>query len=375
MAAIEKDKDEPTVVLPPHWCAVCALDLQSSASLQQHVLGRKHLRKAGTPLARPPMPLLTETVFFALLANGRYRNVVICTGAGVSTAAGIPDFRSPGGLFEAAALHFGPRFPEVAASPTQLLSRSWADANPKVFRDEVTPWLRQWKIEAAQPTPTHYFCAWLHQRGWLRRVYTQNIDGLHEKVIEGSPLLPHGHVVECHGSMLRGNIVMYGDNLPDEFEVRLCEDFGAASEREGGGVDLVMVFGTSLQVAPFCAIPNLAPRGASRVLVNRNLAHACSNSWSRAPRRCGLGLGLDAVEGMYAAKPPVTRTRKLAGRSVSLCPMWRENRVASQRWRQLLVEDDCDPFVKRFFASKAAEKMELTLTPLGRDIEEDRGAQ
>ena len=122
--------------------------------------------------------LRSEEDLFAALAGGAYRSVVVVLGAGVSVAAGIPDFRSPDGLFEVVRTRFGERFPELWGAPERLLSRDFCERHPAVWHAEVVPLLRSWKLEEARPTAAHRFLAWLHGRGWLRRVYTQNVDGL-----------------------------------------------------------------------------------------------------------------------------------------------------------------------------------------------------
>ena len=48
--------------------------------------------------------------FYNSLANGMYKSIVIVSGAGISVSAGIPDFRSPGGLYEAVQKYFGNKF-------------------------------------------------------------------------------------------------------------------------------------------------------------------------------------------------------------------------------------------------------------------------
>ena len=215
---------------PPIWCNVCSLDLQSSKSLSEHKTGRKHRDRAYQQTSvscssrdkLPPSysfssnsrfalsiqlpPLFNDdsetpeignalTELFQNLATGTYRNIVVCTGAGVSTAAGVPDFRSAGGLFERIGREFGDRFPEAKHNPEWMLSRSFARQYPHVWENIVLPRI-QADYNGLQPTLTHRFCAWLHWKGWLRRVYTQNVDGLH---LHPSLNLPTDLVVECHG--------------------------------------------------------------------------------------------------------------------------------------------------------------------------------
>lgn len=348
---------------PPFWCCVCSKDLQSAKALREHELGSRHLRKAGAPAGtRRPAPL-TESDLFDGIASGSFRRIVVCTGAGVSTAAGWKDFRSPGGLFDEIRSRFGSRFPEVLANPEALLSRSFVTRCPEAWRDEISPWLAAWKPAgeaAAPPTATHRFCRWLHERGVLARVYTQNVDGLHTSpeldAMEGearpaSGTRWHDKVVECHGSLRDGSVVLYGDGLPERVNRCLAEDFGPCE----AGIDLVLVFGTALQVAPFCAIPNLAPRGCARVLVNRCLDDCMHNEWSRPPTRQRHAL-LDCYGGLGGGFK-LACSMKLAGRAVSLSPQWADTR----RWRQLLCEEACDEWVKRFFSSEACVARGLTL--------------
>lgn len=347
--------EEPADDAPPrkeglYRCEVCCKDLQSAATLQEHLRGRKHLRRAPgcTPVHRQRAQALTEEELFERLAAGEFRRVVVITGAGVSTAAGIPDFRSHGGLFEGIQANWAGRFPELWAEPERLLSQNFADSQPRVWTEEVLPWLSAMKWEGAAPTATHHFCGWLSRRGWLRRVYTQNVDGLHVHEDVG---LPQQLVVECHGALRDGSIVLYGNSLPASFDRACRQDFPPSSAE--AGVDLLIVLGTSLQVAPVCGVPNMAPRGCARVLVNRSLADCAANAWSPRPRqRCGY---YDTSEIMDCHYAPATSVPIGAHKRVALRPLWRDAR-ACRRWRQLLVEANCDDFVTRFFESPAAQR-------------------
>jgi len=348
-----------------HVCSVCSLDLQSARSLAEHCSGKKHQRKlwqqsAGQRPSNAKRPesfcvqeSLTEEDFFDRLAAGRFRNIVVCTGAGISTAAGIKDFRSTDGLFSSLQSCFGERFPIVFREPESMLSRSFARQHPNVWHDEIEPFIRSWKRDgdgAPMPTATHAFCQWLHERGWLRRIYTQNVDGLHthESLTTGeSAVAFRDKVVEVHGALHDASVVLYGDPLPSRFFEAVQADFAPATTE----VDLMLVIGTALQVAPFCAVPNLAPSGATRVLINRRLADVMSNDWSRSASASFDDVSCYGISGGMVA----CTTTKLAGRDVSLRPKW--GRLGQRRqWTEVLIEDDSDAVVERFFAHAACHE-------------------
>ena len=275
--------------------------------------------------------------FYELLANGSYKSIVVVLGAGVSVSAGIPDFRSPGGLYEAVQEHFGERFPEIMKKPEILLSRKFYNENPEVCENEVEPMLRNWKLKEAYPTISHKMLGWLYKQGWLKRVYTQNIDGLelHPDVILETEDLSSGYkecVIQSHGSIRDGSVVFYDDPLPKKFYKTLEIDFKCPNQ----SVDLVLVMGTSLQVSPFCAIPNLAPKSATRVLV-------------------------DPYPNRVISSNPWRINVELAGRQVELCSLWKKK---ESRWEnELLIESTSDNFVQKFFDSPIAVKKGFSLLP------------
>lgn len=288
---------------------------------------------------------LDEEELFRNLRKGKYRNIVVLTGAGVSTAAGVPDFRSPGGLFDTIRDKFGPRFPEVYHSPEVILSRGFVSLYPDIYQQEIVPLLQHLgKSIDAQPTDTHRFCAWLYRQGWLRRVYTQNVDGLH---LHQSLQMNDNHndyddlIVECHGSVSKGDIVLYGDPLPRRFYNCCDQDFPLNDNSIN--VDLLFVFGTSLRVLPFSAIPNLAPKGCTRVLINRSLQD-CMTTMNLRRRTDSEN---NDMYGLPQLPPPV---RIGSRKFVTSKNLWM-GREGNKRWRQLLVEGDCDSFVQRFFSN------------------------
>ena len=218
----------------------------------------------------------------------RSRSVAILTGAGVSVSAGIPDFRSAGGLYDTLR-------PELLTATNEQRETMRKDPTYVVswdlFKDNQLPYLelrrpfilgigeRKW-----QPTLAHSFFEVLHLKGKLRRVYTQNIDGL-----DYLTRIPKELISSCHGSLaqascefcgrpadwrsfveeVRGKIrdiysqnehstesqhilcsacrkpgvkpdtVLYGRSLPAEFFRAIQTDFPQA-------VDLLIIAGTSL---------------------------------------------------------------------------------------------------------------------------------
>lgn len=215
------------------------------------------------------MTVVREISTLARLIRKSDRTLAL-TGAGISTASGIPDFRSPGtGLWE--------KIDPIAVSSLQAFER-----DPAAFWDNN---LERWRTcIQAEPNPAHYALARLEREGLLAGVITQNIDGLHVRT--GSQTWEvHGHLRTCRcrecgqrqeidflidqhregrnpprcpcGDLLRPDVVLFGDMLG--------EDFNLAAQML---VDcqLLIVVGSSLQVYPVAALPRFAQQS---VIINR----------------------------------------------------------------------------------------------------------
>jgi NAD-dependent deacetylase len=208
----------------------------------------------------------------------RARRIVVLTGAGVSTDSGIPDFRSPTGLWT----RYDPR----------LLRFSRYVRDPEVRR---LAWRlrRELHLLDARPNAAHHACVRLAQLGRLAGVVTQNIDGLHTDAG-----LDPGLVCEVHGTarfvicltcadrtsmasaigrldageddppclrcggVLKADTVSFGQNIPESAWARAlalaedCDGFVAA--------------GSSLVVYPVAELPLIArAHGAPLVIINR----------------------------------------------------------------------------------------------------------
>jgi NAD-dependent histone deacetylase SIR2 len=247
------------------------------------------------------MPKEKATMTFDKLATdiktGRFRNIVFMVGAGISTSAGIPDFRSPSTGLYANLSSFNLPYPEA------IFELAYFRKHPDPFYQlalEINP------EKYNEPTIFHKFIADLAQRGWVKRVYTQNIDTL-----ERLAGIPSELVVEAHGSfagnrcldcrhpmtqnrftellytlktdkdsngrvncdvckkgLVKPDIVFFGEGLPNRFFECMEEDFD--DEESDTAPDLVIVAGTSLTVHPFAGLPEMVGRKTVRVLINRD---------------------------------------------------------------------------------------------------------
>jgi NAD-dependent deacetylase len=208
------------------------------------------------------------------------RRVVVFTGAGISTESGIPDFRSPGGIWT----RMMPiNFDEFVASP-EARRESWR----RRFEMEET-----WNT--VKPNAGHDAVAELARRGLVTHVITQNIDGLHQ-----TSGVPEDRVIELHGNTRYAKCLDCGhrleiphirgvfDQTGEPPDCPQCDgivktatiSFGQAmpelemqrAERATLAADLFLVIGSSLVVYPAAAFPLVAKRnGARLVILNREV--------------------------------------------------------------------------------------------------------
>jgi NAD-dependent deacetylase len=201
---------------------------------------------------------------------------VAFTGAGVSTASGVPDFRSPGGIWS----RYQPvTIQEFVAS--EDARRAYWRYKKETYGD----------FAAARPNAAHHALAQLERDGRLQGVITQNIDGLHQDAGSRAVVELHGTnrrvaCLECGAAYLAAVIQA---RLLAGCEVPLCDacggilkaatvSFGQALPREAWAeawrlataCDLLLVLGSSLVVHPAAALPGAAASaGAAVVIVNR----------------------------------------------------------------------------------------------------------
>ncbi len=207
----------------------------------------------------------------------RAQHTVALTGAGLSTPSGIPDFRSrETGLWE--------NYDPMEIATFQAFRRRPAD-----FFNWIRPLARQ--MFDAQPNLAHYALANLLQAGYVQHIITQNIDGLQQRA--GAQ-----HVIELHGDIFTGtcvgcytvyrsaefhdqfiaagriptcprcdgiikpNVILFGEALPVHALM--------AAKRAVANCDVLLIAGSSLEVAPASDLPMLArSRQARLIIVNQ----------------------------------------------------------------------------------------------------------
>ena len=238
------------------------------------------------------------------IINGKYKNIIIVSGAGVSTNSGIPDFRS-----SSHSIFYKVKEDLNLSQPETLLSREFYDNNKDLVDDYLKPFKKC--IRDVSLTDSHELCKALYDKDILKRVYTQNIDGLYQKTG-----VPDNMVVEFHGSYAKDNVVIYDDDISEEVIEQVKKDFIWDIER----IDLILVMGTSLQVAPFCAIPNLVRKECLRVLVDIKPEYAFNNRFN------------DKTLVSYV---------KFGKRKVTLRPQW-----FNKKRNNLIITEDTDVFSK-----------------------------
>jgi len=215
--------------------------------------------------------------FRALLTESRH--AVVFTGAGISTESGIPDFRSPGGV--------------------------WTQNKPIYFQDYMASeearreaWRRKFNIDQtmtdAKPNVGHMAVAQLVANGPVKKVVTQNIDGLHQ-----ASGIPETQVIELHGNttyatcldcQARYELAPIKKAFQKDEALPMCESCGGIvktatisfgqpmperqmmeAQQDSIDCDLFIAIGSSLVVYPAAALLPLAKEnGAKLVILNRD---------------------------------------------------------------------------------------------------------
>jgi NAD-dependent deacetylase len=199
----------------------------------------------------------------------RHPRVVALTGAGISVASGIPDFRSPGGLWE--------RFDPMEYAHIQAFRRHPAKVWQLLKEMDDT-------ITRARPNPAHYALAELEAKGFLAGIITQNVDNLHQAAGSRCVVEYHGnaHRFICDtckgqhpresldfshtplyclcGGLIRPDVVFFGEPIPPAAQDE--------AEELAQHCDLMLVIGTSGEVAPASYIPHIAKEWGALIIEN-----------------------------------------------------------------------------------------------------------
>ncbi|WP_138420324.1 NAD-dependent protein deacylase [Aquibacillus sediminis] len=201
-------------------------------------------------------------------------NIVVLTGAGVSTASGIPDFRSTKGIWS------------QDHSREYYMSREYFFTNPEDFWVKYKDIFQIKLLKDYQPNRVHYFLKELENEGKKLSIVTQNVDGLHREAGSSRVIEYHGNlntaicpscgtvydldyvmkeaVPYCNqsgcGDVLKPNIVLFGDPITKHTEAEAVIDSS----------QMLLVLGTSLTVTPFSLLPNYASHlKMPMVIINR----------------------------------------------------------------------------------------------------------
>ncbi|KAF9088609.1 NAD-dependent histone deacetylase sir2 [Mortierella sp. AD031] len=304
------------------------------------------------------------------------KRIMVLTGAGVSVSCGIPDFRSKDGIYS--------RLSEFELDdPQQMFDLDFFRERPEIFYSfarEIFP-------SNFTPSPSHYFIKLLEDHGKLLRNYTQNIDTLEQKAGIHSVLQCHGSFatascVRCRSqvqgdeikesifkqevayclvckkptpppkarkrskakfdyydddddedsdedeenrALMKPDIVFFGEKLPQVFDRSLAED------REL--VDLLIVIGSSLKVAPVSDIMHQLPNSVPQILINRTpnnqmdfdvqLLGNCDTIVAELCRMVGWELKHDKLPGGTSNVPDMDKNTNMDGSGTGGRAAWR----------------------------------------------------
>uniref|UniRef100_L2FS49 Nad-dependent deacetylase sirtuin-2 n=1 Tax=Colletotrichum fructicola (strain Nara gc5) TaxID=1213859 RepID=L2FS49_COLFN len=297
------------------------------------------------------------------IKSGEVKRIAVMTGAGISTAAGIPDFRSPGtGLYANLA----------------RLNLPYAEAvfDISYFRKHPEPFYylaKELYPGKFFPTVSHVFIALLAKKGLLQMNFTQNIDCLERRAG-----VPDDKIIEAHGSfatqrciecatpfpddkmlqhvqaeivprcgtcdgLVKPDIVFFGEALPEAFR---------NNTHLPAMADLIVVMGTSLSVYPFAGLAEASRSGVPRLLLNRE--------------RVGqMGRRADDVVELGTCDAGVRKLASLLGWRDELEDMWRGIDGGSDT-------EDAQQTIPKGTVSRVTKALEAEV---GTDIKDDRGRE
>jgi len=206
---------------------------------------------------------MEEEKLYEIIKNSK--RIVFFGGAGVSVASGIPDFRGANGLYNNV--------------PEEIISHHYFLENTKEFYEFYKDNL---VFKNAKPNPCHEALAILEEKGYLKAIITQNIDGLHQmagskNVIELHGSIHRNYCMKCHkfyaleditfdsiprcscGGIIKPDVVLYEEALNDDVIEKAIYEISNA--------DTLIVAGTSLVVYPAASFVKFF-RGRNLIVIN-----------------------------------------------------------------------------------------------------------
>lgn len=211
-------------------------------------------------------------------------SVIVLVGAGMSTAAGVPDFRSPNtGIYANLQKYNLPH-------PEDVFKIDYFKNNPEPFYDLS----RQILPDKLFPTLSHYFVRLLHEKGYLLRCFSQNVDCLEslcglpkDKLVLAHGSFETGHCLRCNAEyslawmrqiveqggiphctktqdckgLIKPDVKLFGERLDGRFFRLAKDDFPKC--------ELLIIIGSSLTVMPFAQLVQKVPSKCPRLLINK----------------------------------------------------------------------------------------------------------
>jgi len=198
------------------------------------------------------------------------------TGAGISVESGIPDFRSPGGLW-------------TIYDPGEYATIAAFNASPEKVWEMAREMTKL--IDQAEPNNAHTGMAELEKIGFLHHVITQNVDNLHQDAGSKNVIEYHGNIstltcLQCGKrfnrtdlpdefppkcicrtrQILKPDVIFFGEAIPGE---EMNKSFQLASQAQA-----LIVAGTSALVSPANTIPSITKQNGAKVIeINRESTH------------------------------------------------------------------------------------------------------
>jgi NAD-dependent deacetylase len=209
------------------------------------------------------------------------KNIIVFTGAGISTESGIPDFRSSSGLYSSG--------PFAGYKPEDILTRRMMRTNPSLVLSFYKT--RLMKMVDKEPNRAHYALKRLEDAGKIDYIITQNIDNLHKKAGNKNVLELHGNgtrflcsincgerytyeefierlmkdekpMCNCGMAPIRPDVVLFDEWLNDEI---FDKAYWATKK-----CDLMIVVGSSLVVRPACSLVEEINKDCKLVIINKD---------------------------------------------------------------------------------------------------------